>query len=308
LYRSSAVPRIDEGTISGWTGPASDSEDERSDRARTAVTAAIGARRELFEDARLSVYPKGSYPNYTNVIRDSDVDLAVEMTSVVYVDSEHQATGMTKEDFGISAYDEAYEPVRLKDDVERALVDKFGRASVSRGKRALHVRESSTRLAADVVPCYSKRIFTTPAGAHINGIVIRPDGGGRWIDNFPVQHLQEGKAKNTRTSRRYKSCVRILKRLENKMVADGVIEVVPSFLIESLVWNVPDSSFSRGTWTDRVQGILVHVWGGLEHDSTAASWVEANGVQLLFGGHQSWTRAQARQFSHDAWNYLGYGS
>ncbi|HEY2715454.1 MAG TPA: hypothetical protein VGI73_04460 [Solirubrobacterales bacterium] len=25
------------------------------------------------------MYPKGSYPNFTNVVRDSDVDIAVEL-------------------------------------------------------------------------------------------------------------------------------------------------------------------------------------------------------------------------------------
>jgi hypothetical protein len=108
--------------------------------------------------------------------------------------------------------------------------------------------------------------------------------------------------------RRYKSVVRILKRLENKMVAENVIQVVPSFLIESLVWNTTNTVFTSGTsWTVRVQGVLVHVWDGLATVDAEGQWVEANAVQMLFGSHQTWTREQARQFAYDAWNYLGYG-
>lgn len=301
------MPTIPESTLASWTGSASDAEDERHDNARRAITEAIRDS-SAFDGANLSIYAKGSYPNHTNVVRDSDVDVAVEMTSIIYLDFEHAATGMSKEEFGITPYSGGYDPDDLENDIEAALSAKFGPSAVTRGNKALHVRQSSTRLAADVVPCYAKRIYYSRYGSYHQGIVIRPDRG-RWIDNFPKQHLDKGREKNTNTLRRYKSVVRILKRLENKMVDENVISVVPSFLIESLVWNTPNEIFVfRDTWTERVKGVLVHVWEALEPVDSESHWLEANDVQLLFGGHQTWSRHQARRFAHDAWNYLAYGS
>jgi hypothetical protein len=300
------MPPISKSTLASWTGAPSDAEDERHDNARRAIDEAIRGS-SAFDDAALSVYAKGSYPNHTNVVRDSDVDVAVEMTSVVYFDFEHEASGMTMQDFGFVPYSGRYVPSRLKDDVERALVARFGAAAVMRGNKAIHVRESSTRLAADVVPCYTKYVYFTRLGDVHKGIEIRPDRGAS-INNFPAQHLQEGRDKNTTTLRRYKSVVRILKRLENKMVEENVISVIPSFLIESLVWNIANEVFIfRDTWTARVQGVLGTVWQELETADSEQSWLEANNAKYLFGSHQSWTRAQARQFAYDAWNYLGYG-
>ena len=300
------MPTISEATLSSWTGRASDAEDERYDNARRAIVDAIRGS-SAFNDANLSVYAKGSYPNHTNVVRDSDVDVAVEMTSILKLGFEHNAAGMRMQDFGIEPYSGSYDPDDLKDDVEAALKAKFGASAVTRGNNALHVRQSSTRLAADVVPCYTSRIYIDRYGKKIDGIKIEPDRGAS-IHNYPAQHLEEGRTKNTNTMRRYKSVVRILKRLENKMVAENVIQVVPSFLIESLVWNTTNTVFTSGTsWTVRVQGVLVHVWDGLATVDAEGQWVEANAVQMLFGSHQTWTREQARQFAYDAWNYLGYG-
>src|SRR6266536_1630039 len=106
------MPTISESTLSGWTGAPSDSEDERHDNARKAIAQAIEGS-SAFVDAALSVYAKGSYPNHTNVVRDSDVDVAVEMTSVVYFAFEHYASGMTMQDFGFVPYSGRYVPNRL---------------------------------------------------------------------------------------------------------------------------------------------------------------------------------------------------
>jgi tRNA nucleotidyltransferase (CCA-adding enzyme) len=175
------MPAVSESTLSTWTGAPSDSEDERHDSARRAIAAAIDAS-SAFEDATLNVYAKGSYPNHTNVVRDSDVDVAVEMTSVTYFGFEHGPIGRSMEDFGFNRYTGGYDSDRLKDDVESALVARFGRGAVTRGNYALHVRESSTRLAADVVPCYRKRLYYTAGvtrGRHHPSVasILRADRG-----------------------------------------------------------------------------------------------------------------------------------
>ena len=55
--------------------------------------------------------------------------------------------------------------------------------------------------------------------------------------------------KNDATGRRFKAVVRILKRLRNEMVDNGhkVAGPIPSYLIECLIWNVPNEGFGHDT-------------------------------------------------------------
>lgn len=69
-----------ETAFGGWIGKASDSEQERYERTCRAIGDALRADERLGQ-YDFSVYPKGSYPNFTNVVRDSDVDIAVELTT-----------------------------------------------------------------------------------------------------------------------------------------------------------------------------------------------------------------------------------
>lgn len=301
----SAASRDWESTFSDWTGAPSASEQERYERTRDAIRDALSAHGS-FGDASISVYAKGSYPNHTNVVRDSDVDIAVEMTSILTLDYEHDARGMTLHDFGITPYSGSYDYRDLKNDVERAMVAGFGRSAVSRGNVAIHIREKQGSLAADVVPCTSHQVYVSRQGRHFNGIELHPDRGAS-IVNFPAQHLAEGVRKNTQTSKRYKRSVRILKRLENEMVAEKAIKVVPSFLIESAVWNVDDYRFAGATsWTEIIRRVITDAYMATEDDESCSGYLEANGIKLLFGPHQSWTREELNHFLLMAWRYIGY--
>ena len=85
----------------------------------------------------------------------------------------------------------------------------------------------------------------------------------------------------------------------------------PSYFIECLVYNCPDTFLKRSTWTDVVKGILVHVWDGLdgpEPSNNTDRWLEVNECKYLFHAAQKWTRADGRDYSKAAWNYLGLGS
>jgi hypothetical protein len=94
------------------------------------------------------------------------------------------------------------------------------------------------------------------------------------------------------------------------MVAKHVIEAVPSFLIESAVYNVPNASFDATTWTGRVQNALAHIYNGTTTDAclTSDDWLEVNRVKYLFAPGQTWSRATAHSFADQAWDYLGLGS
>ncbi len=293
------MPRKDEATLSSWTSKASNAEDSRYDWTRKAVNDAL-AGWSFGDNRSFSVYAKGSYPNHTNVVRDSDVDIAVELTGVTHNEFAHDAVGLTLNDVGISPYTGDYGVRSFKNDVESALVRRFGRSAIVRGNKAIHIEESRHGLKADVVVCQTL-ITHTSRSRRLEGIRIRPDNGAE-IENYPRQHLSEGASKNNATQRRYKRTVRILKRLENEMVKAGITADVPSFLIESMVWNLPNRLFNNNpTWTTRVSDALRTI-----HESYKArdQWLEANGIKYLFHTSQKWDESQADKFAIAALRYL----
>jgi hypothetical protein len=295
-----------ETTFAGWTGPASDAEQTRYERTRDRVRDALRAYPAL-AGYRYDVYAKGSYPNYTNVRADSDVDIAVELTELFHPDFIGQAEGLDLTGVGATPYEGTNDLDGFKDDVERALIAALGATAVDRGTKALHVRESRQGLAADVVACVSHRTYTTPTH-HWKGIRLRNDADpGEQLINYPRQHLEMGIAKNERTNKRYKRVVRIVKRLENLMVDEGVIEAVPSFLIESAVFSVPDENFGSASWMGHVQNVLAHIWNGTRDDDCVASgdWMEANNIKYLFHADQRWDHRQAHRFADAAWERVG---
>lgn len=294
------MPRKTEEQLNNWTGKASDAEQQRYEWTKDQVNQALTGGR--FDTESFIVYPKGSYPNHTNVVRDSDVDIAVELTSIQRHEFTHSAKGMKLEDFGVTRYVGDYGVTSFKDDVEAALRRQFGSAAVERGNKAIHVKESRLGLKADVVVCQTLKSHPSP---HVTstrtGILIDPDRGPE-IHNFPKHHMDEGVTKNTATLRRYKRLVRIVKRLENEMVDANLIREIPSFLMESMIWNVPNSTFtSHDTWNDRLRAAFAHTL-----NAERSKWLEANNIKFLFHPSQGWTEDTATSFVRSAWKYLEY--
>lgn len=290
-----------ENTLAGWTGPSSDTEQDKQARTERMVREAIDAHDE-FRGYSFSVYAKGSYPNNTNVRADSDVDVAVQCREVIYWEEDGPGAHGPS-----TPYTGPWTPAKLRSEVEAALRAKFPGQVDATGKVAITVASSTARVDADVVPCFSYEYHFLSGGVRDGTRVFRKSGGS--FENFPRQQLENGRAKNTRTNQRFKQAVRVMKRVENAMVSDSAHREVPSFLVECLVYNCPDRLFTPCTWTDRVRGILVHIWDHTQGDDEPASserWVEVNECKYLFGSHQSWTRRDAREFAKAAWNYLGY--
>jgi hypothetical protein len=308
-YFSGVMARDWEPTFSSWYQRASDAEQTRYQNTCKAINDALRGDSRL---ARYSfdVYPKGSYPAFTNVVRDSDVDIAAELTTFRGNRFVNDAAGLTIDDLGLSRYTGDATLAGFKDDVERALVAAFGAGPVDRGKKAIHIRESSRSLNADVVPCVTNETWLSKYSSRTGVRLLNDELPADLILNYPKQHLEEGTRKNDATSRRYKRVVRILKRLENKMVEEGRIDAVPSFLIESAAYNVPNHIFGRDSWTDRVEGALAYIYVGTKTDECLRSedWLEVNCCKYLFFDGQSWSREAANGFALAAWRYLGFGT
>jgi hypothetical protein len=306
-----AMPTVTEDQLVAWTAPAFKDEDSRARNAERMIREAITGH-PLLSTLGIDVYAKGSYPNNTNVRRDSDIDIAVEYTDIVFPqygpDTDQQEVRST---LGIEPYSGPFrdpdgntEIGRFKDAVGEALVGTFGTAAVTRRNKVFAVRESGRSLAADVVPCTTYRKYWTPANV-AQGIRLLPDREPpTWLVNYPRQHYENGVAKNNATGRAFKRVVRILKNLENRMVAEGATPAVASYLIESLAYNCPDRCFAFATWAERVRSVLAHVWEDTKEPESEKRWLEVNKVKYLFHANQPWSREEARRFTHAAWQYV----
>jgi hypothetical protein len=290
-----------EETLAGWTGPSSDTEQDKQERTERMVKQAVSDH-SGFKGCSLSVYAKGSYPNNTNVRSDSDVDIAVQCHDVEYWEEIQPGLHVRA-----SPYRGIWTPQKLRDELVSALRANFSQVDAS-GSTAIEIAASSARMDADVIPCFDYRYYMN--GWNRTGAkTFRKDGTS--LVNYPDQHLASGRAKNTATNGYFKNAVRILKRVENAMLTNGIHREVPSYFIECLVYNCPNSILLRTTWTETVRGILIHIWNGLEGaepGQESERWLEVNDCKFLFHTDQKWTRQDGRDFSNAAWNYLGYTS
>jgi hypothetical protein len=292
-----------EETLTGWTGPSSTTEQDKQDRTERMVREAVTSHTP-FQGCNLAVCTKGSYPNNTNVRTDSDVDIAVQCHDAMYWDE--AASGLHP---ATTSYTGIWTPAKLRSELEVALEAKFpGHVDMS-GSTAIRVNSSSARVDADVVPCFDYRYYLSASSSRDGHKVFRKFSGS--LINYPAQHLANGRLKNTDTNSNYKKGVRILKRTENAMFSAGVHRVVPSYFVECLAYNCPDSTFMKSTWTDVIREAIVHIWQnleGVEPTDSSLRWLEVNRSKWLFSSEQPWNRQDGRDFARAAWNYLGYKS
>jgi hypothetical protein len=290
-----------ESTFQGWASPPSDTEKTKCDHVERAVRQAIGEASHL-RSHTITSFVQGSYANRTNVRLDSDVDIVVLCSDTYFYELPDEAAASS---FGITPA--TYQYPEYKDDIQRALVSYFGQGAVSRGNKAFDIHENTYRVDADVVPCFEYRLFSKD-GRYISGVSLLTDKGIR-VNSFPSQHYQNGVAKNDATGRRFKSVVRILKQLRNEMQDNGNSHAkdVPSYLIESLLWNVSNDAFGHSNYTADVRWVLANLFNntmGTEGDCT--NWTEVNGIYYLFHPSQPWTVPGTHRFLSAAWDYIGF--
>lgn len=288
-----------EGDFREWSKPPTTTEEQRCTNAESVVRNAIRAY-PAFATRNIEVFAQGSYRNGTNVRASSDVDICVRCMDVCFSDVPQ---GYTTTDFGL--VDASYTYASFKDDVEHALRSYLGSAAaITRGKKAIDLHANTYRVDADVVPTFEHRRYSIVNGTktYISGTELRPDGGGRII-NWPHQNYDNGTSKNALTGTRFKKLVRVLKRLRDEMVDGGsaAAKPVPSYLIECLVWNVPNTAFAADAYADNLRAILVHLYNCTQGDETCSEWGEVNELKYLFRPSQPWTRAAVNDFVLAAW-------
>lgn len=302
-----------EATLRSWVKPPSDNEDTKRDKTEVEIKAALRASNAL-SGVTYKVYAKGSYANNTNVRLDYDVDIAVECTDFYYFSKEGIGADVRKAaafEAATKPYKGGYTYLDFKDDVEQALIDYYGASAVTRGNMAMRVREKRTTLPADVVPCFEYHyIYDIDAHGrplYHKGTRVYKDSDGKYIHNWPEQQRVKGIAKNNTTGRRYKRMVRALKRLENELVARGEIEELPSFLMECLVYNVPNPHLSSSdSYVASMRAVLATIFNETLSKDRCEGWLEVNERKELFHPAQSWTCSQAHELAACAWDYIGF--
>lgn len=296
-----------EDTLRRWAKPLSDTEQTKCENAERMIRSAIDESTAL-NARKIEVFIQGSYQNNTNVRTESDVDVCILCSDTLYCDLS-QTNGLSKSDVGI--IDATYLYPQYKNEVEQALIAKFGKVSVSRGNKAIDVHANSYRVDADVVACFEYRLYrprqpdgTVPCEL---GTSFPTDDDTQLIYNWPRQNYANGVSKNKATGSRFKYMVRAIKRLKIDMEDNGVKEArnVPSFLIESLLWNVPDNRYGHDWYSDDVRTILAYLYDMTSTNSKCSEWGEVNEIKYLFRPSQPWTREGANAFISSAQAYTG---
>ena len=282
-----------------WSRGPGATEEERCENTINMIKNAITSSEKL-KSRQVEVFLQGSYRNRVNVIQDSDVDIGVVCNSIFYAD---YPKGTSRETFGYTAGGYTYK--QFKNEVEEALVEKFGRNTVTRGNKAFDIKANSYRVEADIAPFMQHRRIKTD-GSYTQGVQLFSDSGQKVI-NWPEQHYNNGVSKNDNCSKRYKRLVRILKKIKNEMEENNISKAkdIPGFLCECLIWNVPNNQFGNNLYSQDLRAALIFLYNELDK-SESDKWGEVSELKYLFKGPQKWTKEQARNFILATWQYVGY--
>ncbi|GIF03397.1 nucleotidyltransferase domain-containing protein [Actinoplanes siamensis] len=223
-------------------------------------------RSPRLDSRRYEIFGQGSRVNGTYLEPTSDIDLVLMLRAPF-------GAGYGWEDF--------------RDDVLAVLGESY---TVRMGRRCLNVDDPDSLFGemVDVLVATEHRFQLAP-GRYEQGVFFR-DREGRPIVNFPKQHRRNGDAKDGRTGGRFKAAVRTAKRVRKlaereRMIAEGA---APSYLLECLLFNVPDRVY-RGGRPYRAALDWLH-----RHADSLAGLPCQNGINRLFGpGPDQWEPGQA---------------
>ncbi len=287
-----------------WAKGPSDTEKTKAENAERQIRQAINASPKL-QNRNIVVFTQGSYRNRVNVRKDSDVDIGILCYDTFFPEYPDDNVKMLLEK---TAADATYTYQVFKNEIEEALVARFGRASVKRGNKSFDIKENTYRVEADVAAFFEHRRYTSTSN-YLSGVEMIPDDyNPPRVRNWPEQHYTNGVYKNDNTNRRYKRIVRTLKSLSNEMSAQGIeiAKQTPSFLTECLVWNAPNTCFSFETYKSMLRSVLAHLFNNTLTQEKCSSRGEVSELKYLFRGSQPWSYQQAHKFVSAAWDYVEY--
>ena len=297
--------KYSENTLKSWTLPLSQTEEQRVENTVRMIKDAVTSYDKL-SNCTMEIFAQGSYANNTNVRQNSDVDICVMLTSTVFCE---YLEGKTDKDYGYTVGSISYDDYRRY--VIEALKEKFGNSAITVGNKCINIEANSYHVNADVIPAFQYRNFSIINSAnpekYVEGIKFFAKDGSIVI-NYPKEHINNGKQKNINSNYEYKKLVRIMKHIRNEMVADGRADgdKITSFLVECLVWNVPNTTIMRNnTWAEAVQDVIAYLWNAIK-DENHKNWGEVSERLYLFDSGRKWTVMETKDFLYDMYNYLQF--
>jgi hypothetical protein len=292
----------------------SKTEREKAERTHNMIRNHLESDVEL-DKYGISTYLQGSYKNSTNVRGDSDVDMGSATSDIFFYDlsdlpdappgSSHYGIGKSlREQVQESIRPASYSYWDYRHDVFASLKTEYG--TVEDGNKAITVAGNTSRLDADVLPCIAFRMYykTYMERADYHEGIAFLTAERKRIINFPKQHFENLGEKDQRKDGKVKGCVRIIKRLRNETEEAGRWDRKrsPSFYLESLVWNAPDSKFSGG-YPAVLQNVLAYLWNDLREKKAKndlTSYTQANKIFYLFHP-EFWNVDDALAFIDQIW-------
>lgn len=252
------------------------------------------------DDVSFDIYLQGSYRNSTNIRGDSDVDVVVEFSSVFYSNKEELNTEQLR-DFNEFYSDGKYSLNSFKEAVIRRLKSYYGEDYVKVGNNSIKVLANSGRLDCDVICCAEYREYRsfskTNTSDYAKGIAFWTNQTNEKVVNFPKLHFDNGAAKNQNCNSNYKATIRVIKNIKTRLVNSGTIgsSLAPSYFLEGLMYNMPNTDFQNITHYSRVLAILntFHKYS----DTELQALVCQNRQRYLFGSsRQQWNIIDCKNF------------
>ena len=238
------------------------------------------------------VFLQGSYKNGTNLSRDSDVDLVVQLAHELRPDVAALSGEQLQENAFHQAAHKQWRSFRRH--ALRAMKSRYGDAATS-GRKTIKLAKGELQADADLVVTLSYK----------GGIGFYLSDERRWVVSYPQQHHERGTEKEEATYRRFKRTIRMFKAARNVLADREVLTKndAPSYFIECLLYNVPDDLFKRKrapTYVGILDWLKTAKFKGFKCQ---------NGKVPLFGrGREQWTVDQAQAFAkamRELWDTWG---
>lgn len=246
-----------------------------------AIRDALASYKGWAKETQYDIFLQGSYKNDTNLRRDSDVDVVVQLSARLRPRVAALSGFQLEQD---QSHKIAYEKWRsFRAQVLKALRARCGTKAVTAGRKSLKLAKGKIPVSADVV--VTLRYET--------GLTFYLAGERRWVVSYPQQHYEGGHKKELATEGRYKRTIRMFKAARNHLVENHAIRdgIAPSYFIECLLYNVPNNLF-RPSFGQSYCGVVEYL--------AAASLQQfkcQNGVRKLFGpSRDPWSVDEAQKF------------
>jgi len=244
------------------------------------------------DNINYDLYLQGSYKNNTNIWGDMDVDIILQLNNSFCSnlnEEQNKLLGIVNASYFLSDF---------RKDVLSALQKYYGLNNLAIGNKTIKLKEDGSRLPADILVCLQYRnYFKLNYSTYIEGILFWTRNESREIINYPKLHYDNGVSKNKKCDNLYKPAVRIFKNvrtyLSNKKILDK--RLIPSYFLESLLYNVPNDKFDR-SYQITFLGVLTWIMDSLLANQCENYLCQNEQLPLFGNTPEQWSKHDALIF------------